>query len=86
MAVNAIAHLSEQAWHHPELVVNYSTVVVRLTSHDVGRVTLRDIELAERIDDCLLWQPDREAGRQHGGLTGLPDNERYAYIQAEPNE
>lgn len=83
MVVNAVGHLCELAWHHPELVVNYNSVLVRLSSHDIGAVTLRDIELAEQLDAFLLWQPDRDAAKSTGGLTGLPDDERFAYIRHE---
>jgi len=80
MVVNAIGHLCEIAWHHPELIVTYNAVRVRLNSHDVGGVTLRDIELAEKLDAFLLWQPDAAASGATGGLTGLPDNPQHRYI------
>ena len=33
MLVNAIGHLSEIAWHHPDLVVSYAFVEVKLMNH-----------------------------------------------------
>ena len=30
MLVNAIGHLSEIAWHHPDLVVSYAFVEVKI--------------------------------------------------------
>ena len=30
MVVNAIGHLAELAWHHPDLVVSYAFVEVKL--------------------------------------------------------
>lgn len=44
-----IGFAAEAANHHPELSNVYAKVTVRLTSHDVGGVTDRDLRLAERI-------------------------------------
>ena len=33
MVVNAIGHLAELAWHHPDLVVSYAFVEVKLMNH-----------------------------------------------------
>ncbi|MFB9312156.1 VOC family protein [Nocardioides plantarum] len=42
---------AEAAGHHPDLDLRYPFVTVRLTSHDVGGVTLRDVRLAREITD-----------------------------------
>jgi 4a-hydroxytetrahydrobiopterin dehydratase len=47
--VNRIGAAAEQANHHPDIDLSYPRVEVRLTSHDVGGVTSRDIRLARRI-------------------------------------
>lgn len=47
--VNAIAAAAEAADHHPDLTLAYGRVDVRLTSHDAGGVTRRDVELAATI-------------------------------------
>ncbi len=36
--------------HHPVIELSYSKVKVVLTTHDVKGLTLKDFELAERID------------------------------------
>lgn len=41
---------AEKSNHHPELFNVYSTVVVDLTTHDAGGITMFDIALAEAVD------------------------------------
>lgn len=48
--VNRIAELANAAGHHPDLEIHYDRVVVTLSTHDAGGVTLRDISLAGAID------------------------------------
>jgi 4a-hydroxytetrahydrobiopterin dehydratase len=43
--------LAEEAFHHPELIVNYGEVEVRLTTHDAGGITENDTDLAARLDE-----------------------------------
>jgi 4a-hydroxytetrahydrobiopterin dehydratase len=45
-----VADLAEEANHHPELTNVYSHVTVRLTTHDAGGVTDKDLALARAID------------------------------------
>ena len=47
--VNAIGAAAEEMNHHPDLTLRYPQVDVRLTSHDSGGVTDRDIRLARAI-------------------------------------
>ncbi|HEV7129785.1 MAG TPA: 4a-hydroxytetrahydrobiopterin dehydratase [Ktedonobacterales bacterium] len=48
--VNRVAELAEQAGHHPDITINYSTVTLALSTHDAGGVTEKDLDLARRID------------------------------------
>jgi 4a-hydroxytetrahydrobiopterin dehydratase len=48
--VNAIGAAAEEMDHHPDVDLRYTTVAIRLTSHDTGGVTARDIRLARWID------------------------------------
>jgi 4a-hydroxytetrahydrobiopterin dehydratase len=78
MVVNAVGHLAEAAWHHPDLTVSYAVVIVKLVTHASKGVTERDFALARRIEDVVQWQP----GREGGALEGTPnDDPRFRYIK-----
>lgn len=47
--VNAVGAAAEQMDHHPDVDLRYPHVDVRLTSHDAGGVTERDVRLARAI-------------------------------------
>jgi 4a-hydroxytetrahydrobiopterin dehydratase len=77
MAAGAIAHLAEAAWHHPDLLLSYDRIEVRLMSHDAKGITERDFALAQKIEELVLWQP----GKEDGPFEGTPQEPRYAYIK-----
>ncbi len=77
MVVNALGHLAEAAWHHPDLEVSYDKVSVKLSNHAAGGITDKDFELARKMDDFIQWQP----GREGGALEGTPEDARYRYIR-----
>ncbi|PSP51998.1 4a-hydroxytetrahydrobiopterin dehydratase [Halobacteriales archaeon QH_3_68_24] len=43
--------VAQDAFHHPEITISWREVEVRLTTHDAGGITEKDIDLAERFDD-----------------------------------
>jgi 4a-hydroxytetrahydrobiopterin dehydratase len=45
-----VALLAERMDHHPEWMNVYRTVDVRLTTHDAGGLTVKDIRMAKTID------------------------------------
>lgn len=47
--VEKIGKAAEKADHHPEIDLSYPLVDVRLSSHDAGGVTSRDVDLARQI-------------------------------------
>lgn len=47
--VHRIGASAEQANHHPDLTLTYPEVTATLSSHDVGGITSRDVELARSI-------------------------------------
>ena len=52
-SVNDLAKISEEAQHHPDIIIRHTRVSLHLTSHDAGGVTQLDIELAQRIDNLV---------------------------------
>jgi 4a-hydroxytetrahydrobiopterin dehydratase len=48
--VNAVGRLAEEANHHPDIDIRWNAVTLRLTSHDAGGLTQRDLDLAGAID------------------------------------
>ncbi len=78
MVVNAVGHLAEAAWHHPDLTVSYAFVIVKLVTHSEKGVTDRDFALARKIEEVVHWQPKLEGGF----LEGTPnDDQRFRYIK-----
>lgn len=49
--VDEIGAAAEAANHHPDIVLTYPVVHVRLVSHDVGGITSRDVDLARTISE-----------------------------------
>jgi 4a-hydroxytetrahydrobiopterin dehydratase len=54
--VDAIGAAADEADHHPDITLTYPRVDVALLSHDVGRVTARDLSLARRISEIAAEQ------------------------------
>ena len=48
--VNRVATLADEMDHHPDILVQYDRVTLRLSSHDSGGLTERDFRLAGRVD------------------------------------
>jgi 4a-hydroxytetrahydrobiopterin dehydratase len=46
---NKIGAAAEASNHHPDIQLTYSEVIVTLSSHDVGGITSRDLDLARQI-------------------------------------
>ena len=47
-----VALAAERMNHHPDWFNSYTTVVIDLTSHDVGGISERDLKLAKLIDEA----------------------------------
>ncbi|RMD64615.1 MAG: 4a-hydroxytetrahydrobiopterin dehydratase [Alphaproteobacteria bacterium] len=77
MVVNAIGHLAEATFHHPDITLSYDRVEVRLMTHSAAGVTDKDFALAARIEALIQWQP----GREGGALEGPRGDAAGAYIK-----
>ncbi len=78
MVINAVGHLSEAAWHHPDITASYAWVEIRLQNHAAKGITDKDFALARKIEAVVQWQP----GKEGGGLEGTPEKDpRFAYIK-----
>ncbi|HIG07103.1 MAG: 4a-hydroxytetrahydrobiopterin dehydratase [Methylococcales bacterium] len=77
MVVNTVGHLAEAGFHHPDLVVSYAFVTVKLMNHAAKGITEKDFALAKKIEEVVMWQP----GLETGPLTGIPDDPRFKYIK-----
>ncbi|MBT3697170.1 MAG: 4a-hydroxytetrahydrobiopterin dehydratase [Gammaproteobacteria bacterium] len=77
MVINTIGHLSEAAWHHPDLSASYAFVIVKLQNHAAKGITDKDFLLAEKIESVINWNPALE----DNALDGTPDDPRFKYIK-----
>lgn len=78
MVVNAVGHLAEAAWHHPDMTISYAFVEVRLMTHSAKGITDKDFALARKIEEVVQWRP----GQEGGALEGTPEGDaRFAYVR-----
>ncbi|WP_457795478.1 4a-hydroxytetrahydrobiopterin dehydratase [Methylocystis sp. S23] len=78
MAINAVGHLAEAAWHHPDIAASYAWFEVKLMTHTAKGITDKDFELARKIEEVVAWRP----GKEGGALEGTPEtDQRFAYIK-----
>ena len=66
--VDRIGAAAEEANHHPDISLTYPEVIVTLSSHDVGGITSRDLDLARQISG---FAADLGAEADVSGLTQL---------------
>ncbi|MET7421875.1 4a-hydroxytetrahydrobiopterin dehydratase [Dactylosporangium sp. NPDC005555] len=51
--VAEVAHVAEQADHHPDIDIRWRTVTFRLSTHSEGGVTAKDVALAGQINELV---------------------------------
>ncbi len=66
--VDRIGAAAEEADHHPDISLTYPEVIVTLSSHDVGGITVRDLDLARRIS---AFAAEAGVSADTSGLTQL---------------
>lgn len=49
--VNKIGEIAEQKNHHPDILMNYNKVGLRLTTHAESGLSSKDFDVAEEIDN-----------------------------------
>ena len=77
--LDEIGAAAEEADHHPDLDLRYGHLDVRLTSHDSGGVTERDVRMARRIGDLAASRgvrPDHRALSRIDLALDTPDRSR----------
>ena len=47
----SVGEVAEEEFHHPTIEIRYGEVEVRLTSHEEGGITEKDVRLARLFDD-----------------------------------
>ena len=48
--VNKVGALAEKADHHPDIIINYNKVTLKLSTHSESGITEKDIKLANQIN------------------------------------
>lgn len=47
--VNKVVEPAETSGHHPDISISYNRVTIRLTTHDAGGLTHKDIAMANAL-------------------------------------
>jgi 4a-hydroxytetrahydrobiopterin dehydratase len=79
--VERVGAAAEAANHHPDVELTYPAVTIGLTSHDVGGITSRDLDLAQTISG---FAADLGAAAEPAGVARLElalDTEDVAAIR-----
>lgn len=51
--MSRVALAAEKAGHHPDWSNSYNSVTIRLSTHDAGGLSARDVALAQAIDKIM---------------------------------
>ena len=51
--VTKIALIAEKMNHHPDIKITYNNVYIELTTHDINGISMKDVDLARKIDELL---------------------------------
>lgn len=50
--VNKVAEISEEADHHPDILISFRKVTLSLSTHDERGITQKDFRLAEQLEEA----------------------------------
>ncbi len=50
MFAAAVGHLAQRVDHHPDILIQYKKVTLKLSTHSAGGLTEKDFNLAREID------------------------------------
>lgn len=74
--VAAIAVAAEAAGHHPDVTLTYPVVAVRITTHDEGGVTEKDVDLARAISQLA----------EARGLAAVPEAVQFVELALDTHD
>jgi 4a-hydroxytetrahydrobiopterin dehydratase len=75
MAVNAIGYVCEAAYHHADLAITWGKLWVKLKTHSAGGITDKDFEVAQKIEEVVLWRPT-------GGILGNGNPAKFVFSKS----
>jgi 4a-hydroxytetrahydrobiopterin dehydratase len=52
-AMVKIGEVAEELGHHPDWYNSYNKLNIKLSTHDAGGLTMKDFELAQRIEEII---------------------------------
>lgn len=65
--LNSMADIAESLGHHPDLSLrNYNELIVSTTTHDEGKLTDKDYQLAQEITDLIEYQDNKDSIQLNG--------------------
>ena len=53
--LNGVGEIANRMDHHPKMTIDFNRVLVGTSTHDVGRVTHKDLDLAGAVN--MLYHP-----------------------------
>ncbi len=53
--LNGVAEIANRMDHHPKMTIEFNRVLVGTSTHDLGRVTHKDLDLAGAVN--MLYRP-----------------------------
>jgi len=53
--LNGVGEIANRMDHHPKMTIDYNKVLIETFTHDAGKITYKDLDLAGAID--MLYYP-----------------------------